>query len=115
MLAPDWALMPLVILAGLASLALEVHNVGVQTRHELVREAQGLALTVQNQAITDSKTDPAKALRNLLAVLKSPLRLEGSTVVAVTPSTIPWMTTGWSTEVEAPAVATKRSCHCSGS
>src|ERR1700722_2486146 len=74
------------ILAGLASLALEVHNVAVQTRHELVREAQGLALTVQNQAITDNQTDPAKALRNLLAVLKSPLRLEGSAVVAVTPS-----------------------------
>jgi two-component system, OmpR family, sensor kinase len=73
------------ILAGLASLALEVHNVGVQTRRELVREAQGLALTVPSQAATDNKNDPALALRNLLRATTSALRLQGSAVVAVTP------------------------------
>jgi signal transduction histidine kinase len=73
------------VLAGLASLALEVHNVSVQTRRELVREAQGLALTVPNQAATDNKNDPALALRNLLRATTSALRLQGSAVVAVTP------------------------------
>ncbi|HEY3810670.1 MAG TPA: hypothetical protein VGL49_04480, partial [Acidimicrobiales bacterium] len=57
------------VLAGLASLALVVHNTGVQTRRELVREAQGLALTVQNQAQTARPSDPAVALRNLLVAL----------------------------------------------
>jgi two-component system sensor histidine kinase BaeS len=74
------------VLAGLASLALVVHNTGVQTRRELVREAQGLALTVQNQAQTTHPADPALALRNLLLAMKSTLRLEGSAVVAVRPS-----------------------------
>lgn len=73
------------LLAGLASLALVVHNTAVQTRRELVREAQGLALTVQSQAQAANRADPGRALRNLLLVLKSPLRLEGSAVVAVTP------------------------------
>jgi signal transduction histidine kinase len=71
------------VLAGLASLALVVHNTGVQTRRELVLEGQGLALTVQTQAA--NQVDPGRAMRNLLLVLKSPLRLEGSAVVAVTP------------------------------
>jgi two-component system sensor histidine kinase BaeS len=73
------------VLAGLASLALEVHNVTAQTRRELIREGQGLAVTVRSQAAAANRTDPARALRTLLVALKSPLRLEGSAVVAVTP------------------------------
>ena len=74
------------VLAGLASLALVVHNTGVQTRRELVREAQGLALTVPAEAQTANQADPARALKNLLLAMKSTLRLEGSAVVAVQPS-----------------------------
>ena len=71
------------VLSGLASLALAVHNTEIQTRHELVREAQGLATTVQQEADADSRTDPARALRSVLLALKSPLRLDGSAVLAV--------------------------------
>jgi signal transduction histidine kinase len=74
------------VLAGLASLALAVHNTTTQTRHDLIHEAQGLAATVQNEARTDNAADPAKALRNVLLALRAPLRLEGSAVVAVRPN-----------------------------
>lgn len=70
-------------LSGLASLALAVHDTRLQTRHELVREAQGLATTVQHEADTDNRIDPARALRSVLLALKSPLRLDGSAVLAV--------------------------------
>ena len=73
------------VLAGLASLALSVHDAGIQTRRELVREAQGLASTVQTQANTTNPVDPAKALHNLLGVMRAPLRLQGSAVVGVRP------------------------------
>ncbi len=73
------------VLSGLASLALAVHNTEIQTRRELVREAQGLATTVQQEADADSRTDPARALRSVLLALKSPLRLDGSAVLAVRP------------------------------
>jgi two-component system sensor histidine kinase BaeS len=74
------------VLSGLASLGLAVHDTRVQTRHELVQEAQGLAATVQQEAEADSRTDPARALRTVLLALKSPLRLDGSAVVAVRPN-----------------------------
>jgi two-component system sensor histidine kinase BaeS len=73
------------VLAGLATLALSVQQSRTQTQHELVREAQGLALSVPSQAATN-KTDPARALRTLLGALRGPFRLEGSAVVAVRPN-----------------------------
>ncbi len=73
------------ILSGLASLALAVRSTRAQTRHELVREAQGLAVSVQQQAESDNHADPAASLRRLLLVLKAPLRLDGSAVLAVGP------------------------------
>ncbi len=74
-----------VVLSGLASLALAVHTAQTQTRRELLREAQGLAVSVQQQAEADNRADPARALRTLLLALKSPLRLDGSAVLAVRP------------------------------
>ncbi|HET9078194.1 MAG TPA: HAMP domain-containing sensor histidine kinase [Acidimicrobiales bacterium] len=71
------------VLSGLFSLAFAVHSTTTQTRRELQREAQGLAVTVQNEADTANRTDPARALRNVLNALRSPLRLDGSAVVAV--------------------------------
>lgn len=47
------------LLSGLVSLALVVHNTKIQTRNELVREAQGLATTVQQEAESNNRTDPA--------------------------------------------------------
>lgn len=73
------------VLSGLVSLALAAHSATVQTRHELMHEAEGLAASVTSEARTANRADPAKALRNLLAGLKSPLRLDGSTVLVVTP------------------------------
>ncbi len=71
------------LLSGLVSLALVVHNTKIQTRNELVREAQGLATTVQQEAESNNRTDPARALRSVLLTLKSPMRLNGSAVLAV--------------------------------
>jgi signal transduction histidine kinase len=75
------------VLAGLASLALVAHNTTTQTRHELIHEADELASTVQSEAVSDTskESDPAKTLTALLRALRAPLRLEGSTVVAITP------------------------------
>ena len=69
------------VLAGLASLALAVQQSRSQTRHELVREAQALALSVPGQAA--GKTDPGRALRTLLDAMQKSLRLQGSAVVLV--------------------------------
>ena len=73
------------VLSGLVSLALAAHSANVQTRNELVREAQGLAASVTTEARTANRNDPAKALRTILAGLKSPLRLDGSAVLVVSP------------------------------
>lgn len=73
------------VLSGLVSLALAAHSATVQTRHELEREAQGLAASVTTEARTANRNDPARALRTLLAGLKSPLRLDGSAVLVVSP------------------------------
>jgi signal transduction histidine kinase len=73
------------VLSGLVSLALAAHSATTQTRHELVHEAQGLAASVTAEARTANRNDPAKALRTLLAGLKSPLRLDGSAVLVVAP------------------------------
>ena len=61
------------VLAGLASLALAVRNTQTQTRHELVREAQGLAASVQSEA--DSANPPIRPSRcaPLLLALQAPL------------------------------------------
>ncbi len=73
------------VLSGLASLALAVRSTQNQTRHELLREGQGLAASVQQEADSANRSDPAKALRSVLLALKSPLRLDGSAVLAVQP------------------------------
>jgi signal transduction histidine kinase len=73
------------VLSGLVSLDLAANSATDQTRHELMHEAQGLAASVTTEALTVNRNDPAKALRNLLAGLKSPLRLEGSAVLVVSP------------------------------
>jgi signal transduction histidine kinase len=73
------------VLSGLVSLALAVRGSQSQTRHELLREAQGLAVGVQQQADSANPSDPAKSLRSLLLALRAPLRLDGSAVLAVRP------------------------------
>jgi two-component system sensor histidine kinase BaeS len=73
------------VLAGLASLALAVHDTRNQTRRELVREAQGLAVSVQSEAA--GRPDPATALKSVLLTLRAPLRLEGSAVIGIRPTT----------------------------
>ena len=73
------------VLSGLFSLAFAVHSIGRETQSEVTREAQGLAATVTQEAETANRTDPARALRTLLVALRAPLRLDGSTVVAVRP------------------------------
>jgi signal transduction histidine kinase len=73
------------VLSGLVSLALAVRSSQSQTRHELLREAQGLAVSVQQQAETANPSDPAKSLRALLLALRAPLSLDGSAVLAVRP------------------------------
>ncbi len=73
------------VLSGLVSLALAVRSSQSQTRHELLREAQGLAVSVQQQADSANPSDPAKSLRSLLLALRAPLRLDGSAVLAVRP------------------------------
>lgn len=75
-------------LSGLASLALAVRITQAQTRHELLREGQGLAVSVQQQAESANPSDPARSLRALLVALKGPLRLDGSAVLAVRPGGI---------------------------
>lgn len=72
------------VLSGLVSLAVAQHSTNNQTRHELVREAQGLATSVENEATTN-RADPARALKVLLTALRSPLRLDGSAVLALRP------------------------------
>lgn len=71
------------ILSGVVSLAFAVRSTAAQTRKELVREAQGLTISVQQEADTANRSDPARALRNILIALRSPLRLDGSSVLAV--------------------------------
>jgi two-component system sensor histidine kinase BaeS len=74
-----------VVLTGAVSLVLNVHASVNQTRRDLVREAQGLAASVRTEASDVNRNDPAKALRTILVALKSPLRLQGESVVAVRP------------------------------
>lgn len=71
------------VLSGVVSLELAQRSSRDQTRSELVREGQGLAASVQEEA--DAGADPARALHTLLSALRSPLRLDGSAVLAVRP------------------------------
>ncbi len=73
------------VLSGLFSLAFAVRSIGAETQSEITREARGLATNVTQEAQTANRTDPARALRTLLVALRAPLRLDGSTVVAVRP------------------------------
>jgi signal transduction histidine kinase len=69
------------VLSGLVTLFLAQRSAITSTRRELVREATGLAASVQQEASTQK--DPAAALRRLLLALKPSLRLDGSTVIGV--------------------------------
>ena len=68
-------------LSGVVSLFLAQRTTVNQTQRELVQEASGLAASVQRQA--NGTSDPAVTLRNLLVALKTTLRLDGDTVLAV--------------------------------
>lgn len=72
-----------VVLSGVFSLGFALHTTAVQTSKELTREAQGLAVSVRQEADSANRSDPARALRNVLIALRSPLRLDGSAVLAV--------------------------------
>ena len=72
------------LVSGAVSLGLAARSTTIETQKELVREAQGLATSVPQEAATISKTDPARALRTVLAALRASLRLDGSAVLGVT-------------------------------
>jgi signal transduction histidine kinase len=71
------------VVSGLISLLVVQSRIRSQTRGELAREAHSLAQALEAQAVVANRADPAKALRNILATLTAPLRLEGSAVVAL--------------------------------
>jgi hypothetical protein len=71
------------LLTGVVSLFVAGRSADTQTRRELVREATGLAASVQQES--DTRADPAVALRSLLVALRSSLRLGGSAVLAIRP------------------------------
>ncbi len=71
------------VLAGVVSLVLSVHQVREQTRKELVGEAQSLAAAVRQEAANVNHADPARSLHTMLVELKRPLRLQGEAVLAV--------------------------------
>ena len=78
-------------LAGVVTLVLTVRDARDQTRQELVVQARGLARGVRNEARkvgarAAPRVAPGVRLRDLLAILKAPLRLNGEAVLVVTPS-----------------------------
>ncbi|HWG74087.1 MAG TPA: HAMP domain-containing sensor histidine kinase [Acidimicrobiales bacterium] len=75
------------VLAGVVTLLLTVRDTREQTRQELVVQARGLARGVRTESETAAgRAAPGVRLRQLLAVLKAPLRLNGETVLVVTPA-----------------------------
>ncbi|MDQ6784782.1 MAG: HAMP domain-containing histidine kinase [Actinomycetota bacterium] len=73
------------VLAGTSALVATVRHSRTQTRRELVRQAQGLAKGVRNEANAANRRDPASSLRSILRSLRGPLRLQGEAVVALLP------------------------------
>jgi two-component system sensor histidine kinase BaeS len=73
------------VLAGASALVGTVAHARTETRQELVRQAQGLALSVRREASAANRRDPAASLRTILRSLRSPLRLQGEAVVALRP------------------------------
>lgn len=73
------------LLAGSVLAIVTVRDTRSQTRVELVREAQGLAVSVRQGVASDPVANPAVRLRSILATLKSTLRLEGVAVLGVRP------------------------------
>jgi two-component system sensor histidine kinase BaeS len=75
------------VLAGFFTLLLTVHSVRDDTRRQLVSQAAALAQAIKGEAAATSGAKspppPGRSLKNLLAALKRPLRLEGEAVVAV--------------------------------
>jgi two-component system sensor histidine kinase BaeS len=72
------------LLSGAFTLLIAQRSAANQTRSELVREATGLASSVQAEA--DTAKDPAVALRTLLRSFAKPLSLDGIAVVGVLPN-----------------------------
>jgi two-component system sensor histidine kinase BaeS len=73
------------VLAGAIALVATIAHSRTETRQELVRQAQGLALSVRNEANAANRRDPAASLRTILRSLRAPLRLQGEAVVALHP------------------------------
>jgi signal transduction histidine kinase len=74
------------LLSGLFTLVVSVHNARVQTRNTLRSQAVALASSVVAGAETGPRTtSPEARLRVLLRLLKAPLRLDGAAVLVVTP------------------------------
>ncbi|HLY84532.1 MAG TPA: HAMP domain-containing sensor histidine kinase [Acidimicrobiales bacterium] len=74
------------IFAGLFTLLLTIRSTRDATRRDLLQQAQQLALGVKAEADQAAKTSTAaqgRPLKQLLTVLKRPLRLEGEAVLAV--------------------------------
>ncbi|MDQ6840260.1 MAG: HAMP domain-containing histidine kinase [Actinomycetota bacterium] len=73
------------VLAGASALVATVGHARNETRVTLVRQAQGLALSVGKEANATNRRDPAASLRTILRALRNPLRLQGEAVVALQP------------------------------
>ena len=71
------------VLAGAIALVATITHARTETRQELVRQAQGLAQGVRQEANAVNRRDPAASLRTILRALRGPLRLQGESVVAL--------------------------------
>ncbi|MGH9077215.1 MAG: sensor histidine kinase [Acidimicrobiales bacterium] len=74
------------VLTGAVTLLLTVRATRAQTTRDLVTQASGLARGVRSDSLRAIKApSPAVRLRDLLRVIKAPLRLNGEAVLVVTP------------------------------
>ncbi|HYA45790.1 MAG TPA: HAMP domain-containing sensor histidine kinase [Acidimicrobiales bacterium] len=73
------------VLAGLGTLGLSALDSVSETQAALVTQAQQLAHGVQQEVAASKTRERPTVLRTAIALLKSPLRLQGDAVVAVTP------------------------------
>ncbi|MHB1535634.1 MAG: sensor histidine kinase [Acidimicrobiales bacterium] len=72
------------LFSGVVTLVLAGDQARIQTRRELVREAQSLAVSVRQEATATNRFAPARSLRTILRALKAPLRLQDEAVLAIT-------------------------------
>ncbi len=73
------------LLAGLMTLVLAIRAARQDTRRQLLAQAQSLAAGVEPEAASVNPRDPAQSLRNILRLLKAPLKLQDAAVVGVGP------------------------------